>query len=101
MSAQSSGFGIVHNMAAGRFEATVEGELSHVDYRRVGDTLHIMHTEVPPALAGRGIAGTLVQATLDFAEANRLKVTPHCAYTRAYIRRHPETQSLLSAGARV
>ena len=92
---------IVHNIPGNRFETTIDGELCRVDYRRVADTLHIMHTEVPPPLQGRGVAGSLVAATLDFAEGNRLKVTPHCAFARDYMRRHPETQSLLSAGARV
>ena len=92
---------IVHNLAAHRFEATVEGKLCHTDYRRVGDTLHIYYTEVPPPLEGQGIAGELVAAALDYAAANRLTVTPLCSYVRAYMRGHPETQSLLAAGARI
>jgi DNA-binding MurR/RpiR family transcriptional regulator/predicted GNAT family acetyltransferase len=67
---------IVHNLAAHRFEANVEGKLCHADYRRVGDTLHLHYTEVPPPLEGHGIAGELVQATLDYAEANQLTVMP-------------------------
>ena len=92
---------IVHNLAAQRFEATVDGDLCRADYRRVCDTLHLVHTEVPPPHEGRGIAGALVQAVLDYAADNRLKVVPLCSYVRAYIRRHPETQALLSPGARV
>lgn len=92
---------IVHNLAAQRFEATVDGDLCRADYRRVGDTLHLVHTEVPPPHEGRGIAGALVQAVLDYAAGNHLKVVPLCSYVRAYIRRHPETHALLSPGARV
>jgi predicted GNAT family acetyltransferase len=92
---------IVHNLAAQRFEATVDGDLCRADYRRVGDTLHLVHTEVPPPHEGRGIAAALVQAVLDYAAESRLKVVPLCSYVRSYIRRHPETQSLLSPGARV
>ena len=94
-------FDIVHNLDAHRFEATVQGELCRADYRRVGDTLHMMHTEVPPPLEGRGIAGALVQAALDYAADNGLKVMPLCSYVRAYIRRHPELHALLSPGARI
>ena len=92
---------IVHNLAAQRFETTVDGDLCRADYRRVGDTLHLVHTEVPSPHEGRGIAGALVQAVLDYATDNRLKVVPLCSYVRAYIRRHPETQALLSPGVRV
>lgn len=92
---------IVHNLAQSRFEAQVDGGLAHVDYRRVGGTLHMMHTEVPPAAEGRGIAAALVQAALDYAEGNGLSVMPLCSYVRAYIRRHPDTQALLAPSARL
>jgi predicted GNAT family acetyltransferase len=92
---------IVHNLAAQRIETTVEGRLCRAEYRRVGDTLHLVHTEVPPPHEGKGIAGVLVQAALDYAADNRLKVVPLCGYVRAYMRRHPETHALLSSGARV
>lgn len=84
-----------HNAAASRFEATVEGRLCVADYHLVDNVMRIHHTEVPPALEGRGIAGRLVRAALDHAAANSLKVEPWCAYVRAYLRRHPETQRLL------
>lgn len=92
---------IVHNLAAQRFEATVEGKLCHADYRRVGDTLHMVHTEVPPPLEGRGIAAELIEAALDYVAANGLKVVPLCSYVRAYMRRHPATHALLASGARL
>ena len=92
---------IVHDLAQGRFEAPVDGGLAHVDYRRVGGTLHLTHTEVPPASAGRGIAAALVQAALDYAAGNGLKVMPLCSYARAYMRRHPDTHALLAPTARV
>ena len=92
---------IVHNLAHARFEAHVGGGLAHVDYHRVGDTLHVTHTEVPPAAEGRGVAAALVQAALDYAADNGLRVMPLCSYVRAYMRRHPETQALLAPAARV
>ena len=92
---------IVHNLAQHRFEVVLPEGLSRADYRRVGNTLHLVHTEVPRALEGRGIAGALVQATLDYAAANGFKVIPQCSYVRAYMRRHPNTQQLLAPGARV
>ena len=65
---------IVHNAAAHRFEAHVDGGLARCDYRRIGNVLQVHHTEVPVALEGRGIAGQLVRATLDYAKANGLRV---------------------------
>jgi len=84
-----------HNAQAGRFEATVEGQLCVADYTLVDDVMRIHHTEVPPSLARRGIAGEIVRAAFAYAEVHALKVEPWCGYVRAYMKRHPETQRLL------
>jgi hypothetical protein len=92
---------IVHNAGALRFEAHVDGGFARCDYRRVGNVLQLHHTEVPVALEGRGIAGQLVAAALQYAKANGLRVAPYCSYVRSYMRRHPETQPLLAPGQTV
>jgi predicted GNAT family acetyltransferase len=81
---------VTHNPAAQRFEATVEGLLCQVAYRPIGPVLDIVHTGVPPALEGRGIAAQLVQAALAHARTHGLKVQPTCSYVAVYLRRHPE-----------
>lgn len=86
---------VVHNPAASRFEADVQGRLAVCAYREAGGVLHLTHTEVPPAAQGQGIAAALVKATLDWARAEGRRVRPLCSYVAAYMRRHPETQDLL------
>ena len=86
---------IEHLPDRGRFQTRVEGRLCVADYHLDGNVMAVTHTEVPPALEGRGIAGALVQAVLDHAQANGLKVRPLCSYARAYMRRHPESAALL------
>ncbi|MCM5569132.1 N-acetyltransferase [Burkholderiaceae bacterium FT117] len=88
-----------HDEAASRFEATVEGLLCRADYRLDGDTMRVFHTEVPPALEGRGIAAELVRALFAHAADRGLKVDPLCSYVRAWARRHPEVQGLLARGS--
>ena len=91
---------ISHNPAAQRFEAAPAGQLALCEYRRQGQTLVLHHTEVPPALQGQGVAALLVQAALDWARAQGLRVRPTCSYVAAYMNRHPQTQDLLEpAGA--
>jgi predicted GNAT family acetyltransferase len=92
---------IRHNPAARRFEAFVDGGLCRADYRMAGDVMHIVHTEVPYELEGRGLAAQVVRAALDYARANGLKVVPACGYVRAYMRRHKESHDLLPQGASV
>ena len=92
---------VLHNAAARRFEATVDGLLCFADYALVDDVMRIHHTEVPRALEGRGIASRIVRAALAHAEAHGLAVEPWCGYVRAYMKRHPETQRLLPPGFRI
>jgi predicted GNAT family acetyltransferase len=87
--------GVTHHAAAQRFEATVDGRLAVCDYHRADGIVHFTHTEVPAALQGRGIAAALVQAALDWARAEGLRVRPACSYVATYMRRHPQTQDLL------
>jgi hypothetical protein len=89
---------ILHNVAARRFEATVDDLLARADYQLAGGVMRLYHTEVPQALEGRGIAGALVKAALAHARAAHLKVEPACGYVRAYMKRHPETHELLADG---
>lgn len=87
---------IEHLPALGRFQTVVEGENCVADYHLADGVMTVTHTEVAPQLEGRGIAGALVQALLDHARANDLKVRPLCSYARAYMQRHPETAALLA-----
>jgi hypothetical protein len=65
---------IRHNVAARRFEVTVDDLLARADYQLIGDVMRLYHTAVPQALEGRGIAGALVKAALAHARAAHLKV---------------------------
>ncbi len=85
---------IHHDPARSCFECAVEGLRCVIDYRLIGSTMHIEHTEVPPALEGRGIAAALVRFALAHARKHGLKVNPLCSYVRVYMQRHPDTQDL-------
>lgn len=87
---------VIHNEPAQRFEAHVDGQLALAAYRLDGQVMAMVHTEVPSALEGRGIASRLVQAAFDHAQAQGLKIRPLCSYVAAWARRHPEHAALLA-----
>ena len=89
---------ITHNTARHRYEYTEDGTLCVLDYelRDAGATMAIVHTGVPAAVGGRGVAADLTRAALDDARSRGLKVLPLCSYAAAWLRRHPEYQDLLS-----
>ncbi len=76
------------------FELEVDGHVAFSEYRRSGDLLTVMHTEVPKELGGRGIGSALVRGLLDLARAQRLKVKPLCSFVAGYIDKHPEYADL-------
>ncbi len=86
---------ITHNTSARRFEAMVDGQLCEASYRLKDGVMHIVHTGVPAALQGRGLAAELVVAALAHAREQGWRVRPVCSYVAAYMRRHPDTQDLL------
>lgn len=77
-----------------RFELDLEGHTAFSTYRRDGNLLTILHTEVPKELNGRGIGSKLVRGLLDIARAERLKVNPLCPFVAAYMDKHPEYADL-------
>jgi predicted GNAT family acetyltransferase len=86
---------VVHNAAARRFEVVIDGGTAFSRYLLAGNKMVIEHTEVPVELEGRGIAGRIVRAELDYARAQNLAVMALCPYAKAFIGRHPEYQDLL------
>jgi predicted GNAT family acetyltransferase len=89
---------VVHNQDARRFEAHVEGLLCRADYRLTGGTMMLVHTGVPAALEGRGIAGQLVRAAFEHAADRGLKVVPGCSYVQEWARRNTDMQGVLAPG---
>ena len=78
-----------------RYEAQVGEALATLYYDRMDDRITLIHTEVPPALEGHGIAGKLARFALDDARARGLTVIPDCSYIQSYLRRHPADLDLI------
>ncbi|MGD9891782.1 MAG: GNAT family N-acetyltransferase [Dehalococcoidia bacterium] len=86
---------VENNERAQRYETVVDGHRAVIEYRREGERITYLHTEVPKALEGRGIGSALARAALDDARAHNLTVVPICPFVREYIRRHSEYESLV------
>ena len=84
-----------NNETAQRYEARVAGQLAVITYQQLGDRIVFIHTEVPEALEGHGIAGKMAQFALEDARAQGLAVIPQCPFVAGYIRRHLEYADLV------
>lgn len=87
---------VVHNVAANRFEAVVDGVLCVLEYDLHEGVMTITHTGVPDAVGGRGIAGALASAAFETARREHWRVVPACTYVEAWIKRHPEYANLVN-----
>ena len=85
-----------HDPEARRFSVAVDGNLAVVDYELRDGIMTIVHTGVPPAIGGRGIAADLTRAALTHARERGWRVRPRCAYAAAFMRRHPEYADLMA-----
>jgi len=81
---------VQHDARLHRFEAIVDGKRCELDYLLEGTVMTIVHTGVPPALEGRGIAAALVRSAMAAAREAGWSVVPRCSYAAVYLRRHPE-----------
>lgn len=87
--------GVSDNLEQQRFElALAGGALARIDYRRTGEVLWLDHAEVPPTFAGQGVGSALVRGALELARARGERVVPVCGFVAAWMRRHPEFDSL-------
>lgn len=88
-------FTVENNAASNRFEVKIGDAIAFADYKVLASGILFSHTEVPPALGGRGIAKTLVRAGLKYARDHNLKVMPVCPFFAKYIAEHEEEQDIL------
>jgi predicted GNAT family acetyltransferase len=79
-----------------RFELEEMGETAYLEFDMdSAGWITLLHTEVPEALRGKGIAGELAKTGLEYARDNQLKVDVVCPLVANYISKHPEFQPLV------
>jgi uncharacterized protein len=84
------------SVSRSRFELEEMGETAYLEFDLdSAGWITLLHTEVPAALRGRGIAGTLAKTGLEYARDNNLKVDVMCPLVANYLSKHPEFQDLV------
>jgi predicted GNAT family acetyltransferase len=88
---------VAHDAAARRFTVAVSSGTAVLAYAPAGsDLLELYSTYVPPADRGRGTAARLVQAAVDYARSEGLRIIPSCWYVAQWLRQHPEHADLVA-----
>jgi predicted GNAT family acetyltransferase len=79
----------------GYFELERDGHVATLQYTVAGQVLALIHTEIPEALRGSGIATTLVKSALDWAREHHMKIDVVCPFVAGYLEKHPEYSDLI------
>jgi predicted GNAT family acetyltransferase len=86
---------VFQNTEKNQFEVEGTDGMATLTYREAPDRITLLHTEVAPELAGKGLGGVLARGALDYARSTNRKVLVTCKFVKTYIARHPEYQDLL------
>jgi uncharacterized protein len=82
-------------VTTGRFELERDGHVASLRYTVAGHVLALVHTEIPEALRGSGVASTLAQTAFDWARDHHMKVDVVCPFVAAFLETHPEYSDLI------
>jgi predicted GNAT family acetyltransferase len=86
---------VTNNEKELQFEVESNGEKAYLIYRFYKRSIAFMHTVVPKALEGRGIAGALAREAFRFAESHHKKVMVYCPFVTEFVKNHPEYEQQL------
>jgi uncharacterized protein len=87
--------GVPQQVTGGRLEIERDGHVAWLEYALAGKVLQLIHSEVPEALRGEGIASELAHTALEWAREQGLKVDVICPSVAAYLEKHPEYANLV------
>ena len=87
--------GVPQQVTSGRLEIERGGHVAWLEYTLAGKVLQLIHSEVPEALRGQGVASELARSALEWAHEQGLKVDVICPSVAAYLEKHPEYAGLV------
>jgi predicted GNAT family acetyltransferase len=83
------------NSESHRLELEIDGDTAFIEFKLSHQTLFLIHTEVPPALEGKGVGSTIVAKALQYAKDNNYKIVPLCTFVQSYLKRHKEWNNII------
>jgi uncharacterized protein len=87
---------VTDNPKQEQYEIRADGELAgFIQYHLRDGVIAFLHTEIDPRFRGHGVAGHLIQSSLEAARDRHLAVLPYCPFVRSWIADHPEYADLV------
>ena len=92
---------VVNNTRNKEFEIHLDGEIASLVYRFRNKTMYMMHTKVPEAHKGKGVASRLAKTALEYARDHGHKIGVMCPFVSSYIKPVSYTHLTLPTTSRV
>lgn len=81
---------VVENTAENRFELMLDDGIALVAYRRDGERLVLIHTEVPEQFAGQGVGSRLAKGVFELLRTSGRKAVIRCEFLKGWLAKHPD-----------
>ncbi len=81
---------LIHNADECKYEYHIDGHIAYITYDDQDGNMHLTHTIVPDALAGKGLAKELLEDVLEQIRKDGKKAVAQCSYIVKYQEKHPD-----------
>lgn len=81
-----------HEEQACKYEYHIDGHIAYITYHDENGNMHLTHTVVPEALAGKGLAKILLEAVLEQIKQDNKKAIAQCSYIVKYLEKNPQAR---------
>lgn len=92
---ENENYTVLNNEEKLQFEVSLKGNLATLTYQFYKKDIALMHTEVPAALGGRGIATALAKAAFQYADQKKKLVMVYCPFVARFIKKNTEYRKQL------
>jgi len=87
---------LVHNAKECKYEYHIDDHVAYITYEDQDGKMHLTETQVPEALAGQGLAKTLLEDVLEEIRKANKKAVAKCSYIVKYQEKNPEKSDLFA-----
>lgn len=87
---------LIHNPEECKYEYHIDEHVAYITYDDQDGNMHLVETQVPKALAGQGLARTLLEDVLAVIKKENKKAVSKCSYIVKYEEKHPELSDLFT-----
>ena len=87
---------LIHNADECKYEYHIDGYVAYITYDDQNGNMHLTETQVPEALAGKGLARMLLEDVLKEIKKENKKAVAQCSYIVKYQEKHPEASDIFA-----